>query len=80
MKLQTLYLAYTDLTPGLRNSYSTITHQKVISVLRKHFFEWKHFFERHGSDFSIGFYISTKEKIECLTFYGPSISKKNEDC
>lgn len=76
MKLQTVYLAYTSLTPGLKNVYSTATHKKIIEVLRDKFFLWNNFFEKHGSDYSLGFYISKKEGTDKLTYFGPSISKK----
>ena len=76
MKLQTVYLSYINLTPGFTNIYSDVTHQKVILPLRNHFFEWNHFFEKYGADFSLGFYVSTKRGTEQLEIKGPSISRK----
>jgi hypothetical protein len=76
MKLQTIYLAYTILTPEFDNPYSTVSHQIIIKILRDRFFSWKPFFEKYQSDFSLGFYISLKKGTEKLTIFGPSISKK----
>lgn len=76
MKQQTVYLAYTSLTPGLKNLYATETHKNIIDTLRKKFFTWNNFFSKHGEDYSMGFYISKKAGTTNLTYFGPSISKK----
>jgi hypothetical protein len=76
MTKQTVYLSYTNLTPGLKNNHGSNSHQTIIKTLREHFFQWSGFFLKHGNDYSIGFYISTKKGTEKLNYFGPSISKK----
>ena len=76
MKTQTVYLAYANLTPNFKNSYSDFTHQIIIKSLRKNFFSWNCFFEKYGTEFSIGFYINTKKGTDILKILGPSVSKK----
>jgi hypothetical protein len=78
MKIQTIYLAYTDLTPGLQNQFVDETHKSLIKTLRVLFKNWDSFFQKHGKDFSIGFYISTQKGTDKLKLLGPSISKKME--
>lgn len=76
MKLQTAYLAYTDLTPGHENSFVDFTHKFIIKILRDNFPKWSEFFNKYGKEYSIGFYVSTKKGTNEMKLYGPSISKK----
>lgn len=76
MRLQTVYLSYTDLTPGLENNFCDISHQSLIKPLRKRFITWKGFFQKYGHEFSLGFFVSTKKDTEKIVVLGPSISKK----
>lgn len=78
MKLQTLYLSYIDLTPGLENNYADLTHKELINILRNHFFSWRSFFLSYDKDYSIGFFISTKKGTSNVNVYGPSKSKKKK--
>ncbi|TAE39875.1 MAG: hypothetical protein EAZ50_09375 [Runella slithyformis] len=71
-----LYLSYTDLSPSIENIYIDETHQKIIAVLRRQFLDWSQFFDKYGSEFSLGFFVSTKKGTEQLTIFGPSVSRK----
>lgn len=76
MKLQTAYVSYVNLTPDLKNSFSSVSHQQIMTPLRKHFFQWSVFFDKYGSDYSMGFFITTMKGINQIEIKKPSVSKK----
>ncbi len=76
MKLQTLYISYVNLSPGLKNPYDLLSDQELIKPLRENFFKWQTFFDKYGSDYSLGFFITTMAGTNQLEIKKPSISKK----
>ncbi|MFD2520352.1 hypothetical protein [Emticicia soli] len=76
MKLQTLYISYINLSPGLKNPYDLLSHKELIKPLRENFFKWHAFFDKYGSDYSLGFFITTMVGTNQLEIKKPSISKK----
>ncbi|UBM60816.1 hypothetical protein LAG90_09225 [Marinilongibacter aquaticus] len=76
MKIQTAYLSYFNLTPNFENEFFHKNHEEIITVLRRHFPEWKKIKDKHGKGFSIGFMVTRKKGTDNLTIKGPSISKK----
>lgn len=76
MKIQTLYISYIDLTPGLENKYAEIAHKSIINTLRLSFFSWNSFFSNYGKEYSIGFFVTTKKGTSNLITYGPTLSKR----
>lgn len=70
-----LSLSYINLTPGLKNEFSSTAHHSLLKILRRHYESWTGFFERHP-DFKIGFIIATKKDVVEVEVKGPSITNK----
>lgn len=73
-----LYITYLDLSPGLRNEFSILTHKIMIEPLRT-VFEKCESFARDHPDYSIIFTISTKTEVSSLEVKGPSINKRSKN-
>lgn len=75
--MQTFYISYIDLSPGLENKFSTVAHKPLIESLRNHVTKWD-FFDQKYSDYSIGFIIATKDGVKTLELKGPTMHNKRK--
>jgi hypothetical protein len=72
-----LYLSYIDLTPGLENPFSDLSHKIILAILREQFLKWSFFFTNYP-DHSLGYIVTTRKETKVLEVKGPTIFKKKK--
>jgi hypothetical protein len=75
--MQTVYLSYLNLTPGLENQFSNESHKTIIKNLRECYSSWQSFSSIYPQ-YNIGFIIVTKKNVEKITIKGPTIDKRSK--
>ena len=73
--METVYLSYSNLTPGLEDKFSDKTFKTIIAHLRNNFPHWKGFLDNNNG-YSISYTITTKKAVKELLVKGPTTFKK----
>jgi hypothetical protein len=73
-----IYLSYINLTPGIKNNFSTQTHKTIFECFKNHNEIFEKFSKFHP-EYSLGFTIVTKKDVSDLEIKGPTIMKKTKD-